>query len=82
MANYYEQQAIARNLDKPITEKVNVIELRRLYKETIFQQFISMNTQIILALVALKTILILFNLKFNYKNFFSNYTISFWSYPF
>ena len=82
MANDYEQQAIARNLDKTITEKANVIELRRLYKETIFQQFISMNTQIILALVALKTILILFNLKFNYKNFFSNYTKYFWSYSF
>ena len=35
-------QDIARNLAKPMAEKADEKELRRLYEETMFQQFISM----------------------------------------
>ena len=35
-------QEIARNLAKAMADKVNEKELRRLYEETMFQQFISM----------------------------------------
>ena len=38
--NHHE---IARNLAKTMAEKANEIELRRLYEETMFQQFISMD---------------------------------------
>tara|TARA_B100000579_G_scaffold348381_1_gene301689 strand:+ start:126 stop:290 length:165 start_codon:yes stop_codon:yes gene_type:complete len=36
-------QEIARKLAKTMAEKANEIELRRLYEETMFQQFISMD---------------------------------------
>ena len=36
-------QEIARKLAKTMAEKANDIELRRLYEETMFQQFISMD---------------------------------------
>ena len=35
-------QEIARNLAKAMANKANEKELRRLYEETMFQQFISM----------------------------------------
>ena len=35
-------QEIARKLAKTMAEKANEMELRRLYEETMFQQFISM----------------------------------------
>ena len=35
-------QEIARNLAKAMADKANEKELRRLYEETMFQQFISM----------------------------------------
>ena len=38
-----EQQEIARTLAKTMAEKANEMELRRLYEETMFQQFISMD---------------------------------------
>tara|TARA_Y100001968_G_scaffold117738_1_gene107182 strand:- start:49 stop:213 length:165 start_codon:yes stop_codon:yes gene_type:complete len=38
--NHHE---IARKLSKTMAEKANEIELRRLYEETMFQQFISMD---------------------------------------
>ena len=34
---------IARKLAKTMAEKANEIELRRLYEETMFQQFIAMD---------------------------------------
>jgi len=37
-------QEIARKLAKTMAEKANEIELRRLYEETMFQQFIAMDT--------------------------------------
>ena len=36
-------QEIARKLAKTMAEKANETELRRLYEETMFQQFISMD---------------------------------------
>ena len=36
-------QEIARKLAKTMAEKATEIELRRLYEETMFQQFISMD---------------------------------------
>ena len=36
-------QEIAKKLAKTMAEKANEIELRRLYEETMFQQFISMD---------------------------------------
>ena len=35
-------QEIARKLAKTMSEKANELELRRLYEETMFQQFITM----------------------------------------
>tara|TARA_B100000965_G_scaffold281474_1_gene239365 strand:- start:1278 stop:1442 length:165 start_codon:yes stop_codon:yes gene_type:complete len=35
-------QEIARKLAKTMSEKANEMELRRLYEETMFQQFITM----------------------------------------
>ena len=36
-------QEIARKLAKTMSEKANELELRRLYEETMFQQFVSMD---------------------------------------
>ena len=38
----FHHQEIARKLAKTMAEKTNETELRRLYEETMFQQFISM----------------------------------------
>ena len=43
MEQELEHQEIARKLAKTMAEKANEIELRRLYEETMFQQFISMD---------------------------------------
>ena len=42
MRQELEHQEIARKLAKTMAEKANEMELRRLYEETMFQQFISM----------------------------------------
>ena len=42
MRQELEHQEIARTLAKTMAEKANEIELRRLYEETMFQQFITM----------------------------------------
>ena len=42
MGQELNHQEIARNLTKAMADKANENELRRLYEETIFQQFISM----------------------------------------
>ena len=42
MEQKFEHQEIARKLAKTMAEKANEIELRRLYEETMFQQFITM----------------------------------------
>ena len=42
MGQELNRQEIARNLAKAMAEKANEKELRRLYEETMFQQFISM----------------------------------------
>ena len=42
MAQELNHQEIARNLAKAMADKANEKELRRLYEETMFQQFISM----------------------------------------
>ena len=42
MGHGLNHQEIARNLAKAMAEKANERELRRLYEETMFQQFISM----------------------------------------
>ena len=39
----FNHQEIARKLAKTMAEKATEIELRRLYEETMFQQFISMD---------------------------------------
>ena len=39
----FEHQEIARKLAKTMAEKANEMELRRLYEETMYQQFISMD---------------------------------------
>ena len=43
MGHDLEHQEIARTLAKTMAEKANEFELRRLYEETMFQQFISMD---------------------------------------
>ena len=43
MGQELEHQEIARTLAKTMAEKANEMELRRLYEETMFQQFISMD---------------------------------------
>ena len=43
MGQELNHQEIARNLAKTMAEKANEKELRRLYEETMFQQFISMD---------------------------------------
>ena len=42
MEQDFNHQEIARKLAKTMSEKANEVELRRLYEETMFQQFISM----------------------------------------
>ena len=42
MEQELNHQEIARNLAKAMADKANENELRRLYEETMFQQFISM----------------------------------------
>ena len=42
MEQEINHQTIARKLAKTMAEKANEKELRRLYEETMFQQFISM----------------------------------------
>jgi len=42
MGKELNHQEIARNLAKAMSDKANEKELRRLYEETMFQQFISM----------------------------------------
>jgi len=42
MRQELNHQEIARNLAKAMADKANENELRRLYEETMFQQFISM----------------------------------------
>ena len=42
MCQELNHQEIARNLAKAMADKANEKELRRLYEETMFQQFISM----------------------------------------
>ena len=42
MGQELNPQEIARNLAKAMADKANEKELRRLYEETMFQQFISM----------------------------------------
>ena len=42
MGQELNHQVIARNLAKAMANKANETELRRLYEETMFQQFISM----------------------------------------
>ena len=42
MGQELNHQEIARNLAKTMAENANEKELRRLYEETMFQQFISM----------------------------------------
>tara|TARA_Y100001968_G_scaffold161768_1_gene147969 strand:- start:222 stop:386 length:165 start_codon:yes stop_codon:yes gene_type:complete len=43
MEKEFNHNSIARILAKTMAEKANEIELRRLYEETMFQKFISMN---------------------------------------
>jgi len=43
MGQELNHQKIARNLAKAMADKANEKELRRLYEETMFQQFISMD---------------------------------------
>ena len=43
MEQELEHLEIARKLAKTMAEKANVIELRRLYEETMFQQLSSMD---------------------------------------
>ena len=43
MEKEFEHEEIARKLAKAMAEKATEIELRRLYEETMFQQFISMD---------------------------------------
>ena len=42
MGQEHNHQEIARNLAKAMADKANEKELRMLYEETMFQQFISM----------------------------------------
>ena len=42
METEFNHQEIARKLAKAMAAKANETELRRLYEETMFQQFISM----------------------------------------
>ena len=43
MEQEFDHQEIAKKLAKTMAEKANEMELRRLYEETMFQQFISMD---------------------------------------
>ena len=43
MEKEFEHQEIAKRLAKTMAEKANVKELRRIYEETMFQQFMTMD---------------------------------------
>ena len=43
MGQELDHQELAKILAKTMAEKANEMELRRLYEETMFQQFISMD---------------------------------------
>tara|TARA_Y100001968_G_C19014336_1_gene552097 strand:- start:120 stop:284 length:165 start_codon:yes stop_codon:yes gene_type:complete len=43
MEQEFSHQEIARKLAKAMADKATEIELRRLYEETMYQQFISMD---------------------------------------
>ena len=51
MEQEIEHQEIARKLAKTMAEKANEMELKRLYEETMFQQFISMDKSELLELL-------------------------------
>ena len=51
MPQEIEHKEIARKLAKTISEKANAMELRRLYEETMFQQFITMDKSELLELL-------------------------------
>ena len=51
MEHDIDHQEIARKLAKTMAEKANEIELKRLYEETMFQQFISMDKSELLELM-------------------------------
>ena len=51
MEEQFEHKEIARKLAKTMAEKATEIELRRLYEETMFQQFISMDKSELLELL-------------------------------
>ena len=51
MEQEFLHQEIARTLAKTMAEKANEMELRRLYEETMFQQFISMDKNELLELM-------------------------------
>ena len=51
MEAQFEHKEIARKLAKCMAEKATEIELKRLYEETMFQQFISMDKSELLELL-------------------------------
>ena len=51
METQFEHKEIARKLAKTMAEKATEVELRRLYEETMFQQFISMDKSELLELL-------------------------------
>ena len=51
MGKELNHQEIARNLAKAMADKANDKELKRLYEETMFQQFISMEESQLSALL-------------------------------
>ena len=51
MRQELDHHEIARTLAKTMAEKATEIELRRLYEETMFQQFISMDKSELLELL-------------------------------
>tara|TARA_Y100001968_G_C18994404_1_gene542943 strand:+ start:287 stop:451 length:165 start_codon:yes stop_codon:yes gene_type:complete len=51
MEEDFNHHEIARRLAKTMSEKANEVELRRLYEETMFQQFISMERSELSALL-------------------------------
>ena len=51
METQFEHKEIARKLANTMAEKATEVELRRLYEETMFQQFISMDKSELLELL-------------------------------
>ena len=43
MENEFKHEELSRKLAKAMAGKANEVELRRVYEETMFQQFISMD---------------------------------------